>query len=496
MTRALVGARRRLTSAERLTSPSRSLGTSSFDWRISKAAASRPGFEVRRDFLRMRAGGSTAGLRIPPIGPPVPCGERRTTPILPCEQVAPTAYAQRRFRQSAVNQMATNGCSSGSGDAAVRRPRHRGIDARQSRHDRPSRAGPHVLASSMAPRPGCRRLARARRRARPVRRDLAARRDRDDRAPGRDGHDRRGGRRSRRLDAGAARGSPSRRRRARSAGPSGSGDCRASPRLARHRGQSDQIKSLASEAADKVGGWANDACADGGQSAANEAKDNVPAIGETLLKGVAGGIAGLTSLAFFLSFTLFSTFFLLKDGHTIRRFVDRNLGIPQQVARVVTGNVLISLRRYFLGVSIVAAFNAVVVGIGVWLLGIPLVATIAVVTFVTAYVPFIGAFVSGAFAVMLALASEGTGTAAVMLVIVLLANGLLQNILQPVAFGATLDLNPLAVLVVTIAAGSLFGMVGLVLGAPIASAAVHISRDLAAARAAAASSPVESAAPA
>jgi putative heme transporter len=160
----------------------------------------------------------------------------------------------------------------------------------------------------------------------------------------------------------------------------------------------------------------------------------------------------------------------------------------------VTGNVLTSLRRYFLGVSIVAAFNAVVVGIGAWLLGVPLVATIAVVTFVTAYVPFIGAFVSGAFAVVLALASEGTGTAAVMLVIVLLANGLLQNILQPVAFGATLDLNPLAVLVVTIAAGSLFGMVGLVLGAPIASAAVHISRDLAAARAAAATSPVEPAA--
>ena len=260
-------------------------------------------------------------------------------------------------------------------------------------------------------------------------------------------------------------------------------------------GQGDQIKTLASEAADKVAGWADDAGADGGQSAADEAKRDVPAIGETLLKGVAGGIAGLTSLAFFVSFTLFSTFFLLKDGHAIRGFVDRHLGIPHQVARVVTGNVLMSLRRYFLGVSIVAAFNAVVVGIGAWLLGVPLVATIAVVTFVTAYVPFIGAFVSGAFAVMLALASEGTGTAAVMLVIVLLANGLLQNILQPVAFGATLDLNPLAVLVVTIAAGSLFGMVGLVLGAPIASAAVHISRDVAAARAAAATPPAEATAP-
>jgi predicted PurR-regulated permease PerM len=61
---------------------------------------------------------------------------------------------------------------------------------------------------------------------------------------------------------------------------------------------------------------------------------------------------------------------------------------------------------------------------------------------------------------------------------------MLQNVVQPVAFGATLDLNPLAVLIVTIAAGSLFGMIGMVLAAPIASAAVHISRDLALARAA------------
>jgi putative heme transporter len=133
-------------------------------------------------------------------------------------------------------------------------------------------------------------------------------------------------------------------------------------------------------------------------------------------------------------------------------------------------------------VTIVAAFNGVVVGLGAIVLGVPLAGTIAVVTFVTAYVPFIGAFVAGAFAVVLALATEGTGTALVMLVIVLLANGLLQNILQPVAFGATLGLNPLAVLIVTIAAGSLFGMIGLVLGAPLTSAAVHIANEFAAMR--------------
>ena len=104
------------------------------------------------------------------------------------------------------------------------------------------------------------------------------------------------------------------------------------------------------------------------------------------------------------------------------------------------------------------------------------------VTFVTAYIPFIGAFVCGAFAVLLALSSQGTTTAAIMLVIVILANGLLQNVVQPIAFGSTLDLNPLVVLIVTIGAGCLFGMVGLILGAPLTSAALHISRELAAAK--------------
>jgi predicted PurR-regulated permease PerM len=158
------------------------------------------------------------------------------------------------------------------------------------------------------------------------------------------------------------------------------------------------------------------------------------------------------------------------------------MGVPGPVASTITGDVVRSLRRYFLGVTIVAAFNGVVVGIGSLVLDVPLAGTIAVVTFVTAYIPFIGAFVAGAFAVMLALASQGTTTALIMLVIVILANGLLQNIVQPIAFGATLELNPLVVLIATIGAGSLFGMVGLVLGAPLTSAAVHISKDLAAAK--------------
>ena len=247
--------------------------------------------------------------------------------------------------------------------------------------------------------------------------------------------------------------------------------------------QSSEIKAAASEAADKVQSWLDDVGIQNSDQATEDAKSGTSETGATLLQGVANGIQGLTSLVFFLTFAVFSTFFLLKDGPTVRGFINRNLGVPAAVASTVTGNVILSLRRYFLGVTIVAAFNGVVVGIGAYLLDVPLWGTIAVVTFVTAYIPFIGAFVSGAFAVILTLSAQGTSAALVMLVIVLLANGLLQNIVQPIAFGATLDLNPLAVLIVTIGFGCMFGMIGLILGAPLTSAALHISRELAAAKA-------------
>jgi len=247
--------------------------------------------------------------------------------------------------------------------------------------------------------------------------------------------------------------------------------------------QSSEIKAAASEVADKVQKWAEDAGAGGTSGAADDVKQDTAATGKTLVQGVVDGIQGLTSLVFFFTFLCFSTFFLLKDGPAIRAFIDRSLGVPRAVATTITDNVIRSLRKYFLGVTIVAAFNAVVVGLGALVLDVPLAGTIAVVTFVTAYIPFIGAFVSGALAVILALAGQGEETALIMLVIVILANGLLQNIVQPIAFGATLELNPLVVLIVTIGFGAIFGMIGLVLAAPLTSAAVHISRELAAAKA-------------
>jgi putative heme transporter len=250
-------------------------------------------------------------------------------------------------------------------------------------------------------------------------------------------------------------------------------------------GEAAAVASHLSDAEDTVAGWLEDLgvdptrAEDAKQHASSATSDSVSA----LLNGVIGGLSRLSSIVFFLAMTALSLFFLLKDGPQIRRWTEGHLGLPTPVAQTITQRVLESLRGYFLGVTIVAAFNAVVVTIGALILGVPLVGTLAAVTFLGAYIPYLGAWGAGAFAVLIALGGAGTDAAAGMIVVQLLANGILQQLVQPLAMGAALGIHPLAVLIVTIAGGAMFGTIGLVLAAPLTSAVVRISADLARARA-------------
>ena len=112
--------------------------------------------------------------------------------------------------------------------------------------------------------------------------------------------------------------------------------------------------------------------------------------------------------------------------------------------------------------TIIAAFNGLMVGLGALVLGVPLAGTIAIVTFVTAYVPFIGAWAAGIFAFAIALGTEGTTDAVILGLIIFLANGALQNILQPFVRRHT-EPQPARGPRRHDRAGSLFGMVGLTL---------------------------------
>jgi predicted PurR-regulated permease PerM len=233
----------------------------------------------------------------------------------------------------------------------------------------------------------------------------------------------------------------------------------------------------------EIEGWLKDlGVSDGKAQSANHELSSGASDGfDALVHGVAGGIAKLSSLVFFLAMTVLSLFFLLKDMPTIGGFVERHLGVPVPVARSILGRVAGSMRGYFLGVTIVAAWSALLVGGGALLLDVPLAGTIAVVTFLGGYVPYIGAWTAGAFAVLIALGGDSAAVAGAMIVVVLLANGVLQQLVQPIAYGAALKLHPLAVLIATIAGGCLFGTIGLVLAAPLLSAAVRVRSDLTAA---------------
>lgn len=255
--------------------------------------------------------------------------------------------------------------------------------------------------------------------------------------------------------------------------------------------QSGDIGAQLSDAKDSMEGWLKDLGVDPdkAKSAKDDASSSISGSVSALLGGVVSGIKELSGLAFFLALTALSLIFLLKDGPTIRAWAERHAGVPMAVAHTVSGRVLESLRGYFLGVTIVAAFNAVVVSIGGLVLGVPLVGTIAVVTFAGAYIPYLGAWGAGAFAVLIALGGAGTDAAIGMAVVQLLANGILQQLIQPLAYGAALGIHPLAVLIVTIAGGALFGAVGLILAAPLTAAVTKISVDLARARAAEADAP-------
>ena len=250
--------------------------------------------------------------------------------------------------------------------------------------------------------------------------------------------------------------------------------------------ETSAIQGQLADAKDRIGGWLADAGID--ESSVSSAKDAASSglsdSFSTLLDGVLAGVERLSSLAFFVAMTVLSLFFLLKDGPQIRAWAESHLGVPKPVAQTITRRVLGSLRGYFLGVTVVAAFNAVVVTIGALILGVPLVGTIAAVTFVGAYIPYLGAWGAAAFSVLLALGGAGPEAAGGMVIVQLLANGALQQMVQPFAMGAALGIHPLAVLIVTIAGGALFGAIGLVLAAPIVSAITRISADLARARAA------------
>ena len=185
--------------------------------------------------------------------------------------------------------------------------------------------------------------------------------------------------------------------------------------------------------------------------------------GTDIASSVVDGVAGI-------AFAFVGLFFYLKDGRTIFGWV---VGLFPRASREsvveIGGASWATLGGYFRGQLLVALVDAVFIGLGLWVLGVPLVVPLAVLVFFGGLFPIVGAFVSGAVAVLVALATQGFGIALGALAVVVAVQQLESNILAPIVLGRATKLHPLAVLTSLSAGGVLLGILGAFLAVPVAA---------------------------
>jgi predicted PurR-regulated permease PerM len=199
----------------------------------------------------------------------------------------------------------------------------------------------------------------------------------------------------------------------------------------------------------------------------------------TLTSGAIGAAATVGHIVTGLLIALFTTFFFIKDGRQIFGWAVRLF--PAGTRGRVSGagerawHTLVSYVRATLAVAFV---DAVGIGVGAAVLGVPLALPLGVIVFLGAFVPIIGATVSGLVAVLVALVAKGPVTALILLGIVLLVQQVEGHVLQPLLLGRAVSVHPLAV-VLAIATGVLLaGIVGALVAVPFVAVANTIATYL------------------
>jgi len=189
---------------------------------------------------------------------------------------------------------------------------------------------------------------------------------------------------------------------------------------------------------------------------------------------VSGGVlAGLSQTAEFVAgffLMVVVLFFFLKDGPRIWEFLLRPFEGERYERGVRVGQATVSsLGGYVRGTAIVAAVDAVGIGIGLAIVGVPLVIPLSVLVFLLAFIPLVGATLAGIIAALVALVAVGPIEALIVVAIVVAVNQLEGDLLQPVVMGRSLRLHPLVILFALTAGTVLAGITGAVLAVPIAA---------------------------
>jgi len=171
-----------------------------------------------------------------------------------------------------------------------------------------------------------------------------------------------------------------------------------------------------------------------------------------------------------LILTFFITFFLLKDGRKIWTWLVSGLRPWARQRALLAGDAAWhALVSYIRGTTIVAAIHALIIGLALWLIGVPLVVPLTILVFIAAYIPLLGILVVGALAIVITLATKGLVAALVLLVVFLAENQVDSHLLQPLVVSRVVRLHPLAIILVLAVGGIVAGIPGAIVAVPAAA---------------------------
>ncbi|MGH3325031.1 MAG: AI-2E family transporter, partial [Streptomyces sp.] len=223
---------------------------------------------------------------------------------------------------------------------------------------------------------------------------------------------------------------------------------------------------------DEMQRWAVDGPFHVPQEQVNDIAKNLSQwLGDNSKEVTSAGLTGVTVLLEFLSgavLAMFVTLFLLYDGKRIWNWVLKL--VPSAAREGVAGagpRVWGTLTGYVRGTVIVALIDAIFIGIGLWILDVPMAVPLAVIIFIFAFIPIVGAVLSGVLAILVAFVTNGMVTGLLVAAVVLLVQQIESHVLQPFILGRLVRVHPLAV-VLAVTGGSLIaGIPGAVVAVPL-----------------------------
>ena len=187
-----------------------------------------------------------------------------------------------------------------------------------------------------------------------------------------------------------------------------------------------------------------------------------------VLTGVLGGLSFVGQLVSGALLVLVFLLYLLTGGDAIWRWM-RDRFSPDRRERVARAGSAAwnGASGYIRGISLIALIDTTVITLGMLIIGTPHVGTLALLSFVTLFIPILGAWVSGAVIVLVTLAAVGTGAAVAMAVVILVAQQLDSMFVTPLVYQQTVNLHPIVTLTSVIVGSQLLGIVGAFLAVPM-----------------------------